>query len=155
MCSFLVERESKNRDILHFAGRIRGLDNGILHLDGDILEFIQPIQGFEHHILKFMIFKQFNRARMVSVGSPTDTFSVGLFFFTESMLVQVIVLQVESVQINNILDFASQFHVLDKLVLHLDVTILEFVWPIQGFDHHILKFMISKQINPLEMVAVG
>ncbi len=46
--------------ILHFAGGIQGLDEGILHLAGAILAFAWAIQGFGHPILKFTIIKQFN-----------------------------------------------------------------------------------------------
>ena len=46
---------------------IQGLDAGVLHLDDAILKFEYPIQGFEHHILKFMIFKQFDGLEIVAV----------------------------------------------------------------------------------------
>ena len=46
---------------------IQGLDEVVLHLDGSILEFEYPIQGFEYHILKFMIFKQFDGLEIVAV----------------------------------------------------------------------------------------
>jgi len=36
------------------------LDDGVLHLDGAILDLVWAIQGFEHHILKFTNSKQFN-----------------------------------------------------------------------------------------------
>ncbi|MBU0903666.1 MAG: hypothetical protein KKF57_00615 [Firmicutes bacterium] len=47
---------------------IQGLVVVVLHLDGAILEFEYPIQGFEYHILKFMIFKQFNTLDLVAVA---------------------------------------------------------------------------------------
>ena len=61
------------------------MDEGILHLDGAILEFDWSIQGFGHHILKFTNSKQFNALEMVSVGSPTDTFSISAVIYNKSM----------------------------------------------------------------------
>lgn len=58
---------SRNRSILDLAVGIQGLVVVVLHLDGAILEFEYPIQGFEYHILKFMIFKQFDGLEMVAV----------------------------------------------------------------------------------------
>ena len=43
---------------------------------------------------------------------------------------------------------------LDEVVLHLDGAILEFECPIQEFEYQILKFMIFKQFDGLEIVAM-
>ncbi len=71
---------SLKKDILDFASRIQGLDEGILHLDGVILDFEWPIQGFGHPILKFTISKQFNALvakRKKTNWAACAAFSVG------------------------------------------------------------------------------
>jgi len=77
--------EWSKKDILHFADHIQGLDEGILHLEGAILAFSWAIQGFGHPILKFTNSKQFNALENVSVGSPTDTFSISAVIYIKSM----------------------------------------------------------------------
>ena len=49
----------------------------------------------------------------------------------------------------DIIDFADHIQGLDAGVLHLAGAILALDWAIQGFEHAILKFMISKQFNVL------
>ncbi len=82
---------ARKKKILHFAGHILGLDEAVLHLDDAILEFAWPILGFEPHILKFTKSKQFNALKMVSVGLPTDTFSVRAVFSTVSIALMIVV----------------------------------------------------------------
>ena len=66
--------------ILDFGGGIQGLDEGILHLGGAILELAWPIQGFEHHILKFTNSKQFNAQEWCQLAHQLTRFLLVRYF---------------------------------------------------------------------------
>ena len=113
--------------ILHFAVSIQGFIECILHLEQYFLDFTDPIQGFDYHILKFMFYTQF-ALEMVPVGYPTGTFTV-----IEAMS-----------QIHHI---AVSLKGYIEYILHLEHYILDFTDPIQGFDHYILKFAFYTQFD--------